>query len=163
MPREAQDITEGELAVMRVLWERTAATPAASIRQIAEQLYPRRTAAHYGTVQKQLERLEAKGFVRRDRSLFVHLFSADVDREALVARRMDAVVDKLCGGSLAPVISHLLRAPKLTEAERRQLRAMIDAAGAGEPGAAGSAGGAGGATEAEGPQPDGRRGPKGAK
>jgi BlaI family penicillinase repressor len=134
MPREAQDITEGELAVMRVLWERPAGSPAASIRQIAERLYPRKTAAHYGTVQKQLERLEAKGFVKRDRSLFVHLFSAAVDREALVGRRMDAVVDKLCGGSLAPVISHLLRAPRLTDEERRQLRAMIDDAGAADAG-----------------------------
>ena len=71
-------------------------------------------------MQKQLERLEGKGFVRRDRSLFVHLFSAAVDRDALVGRRVDAVVDKLCGGSLAPVISHLLRAPKLTHEERRE-------------------------------------------
>src|SRR5205809_7523916 len=109
MPREAQDITEGELAVLQVLWQR----PARSIRQRTETLYPRNTAAHYGTVQKQLERLEGKGFVRRDRSLFVHLFSPAVDRDALVGRRVDAVVDKLCGGSLAPVISHLLRAPKL--------------------------------------------------
>ena len=36
------------------------------------------------------------------------------------------MVDKLCGGSLAPVISHLLRAPKLTDEERRKLRALID-------------------------------------
>jgi BlaI family transcriptional regulator, penicillinase repressor len=121
MPREAQDITEGELVVLQVLWER----PAMSIRQITERLYPRRTSAHYGTVQKQLERLEGKGFVRRDRSLFVHLFSASVDREGLVGRRLDAVVDKLCSGSLAPVISHLLRAPKLTDAERRALRELI--------------------------------------
>ena len=83
MPRESQDITEGELAVLQVLWDR----PAASIRQITEALYPRNTASHYGTVQKQLERLEGKGFVRRDRSLFVHLFSASVDRDALVGRR----------------------------------------------------------------------------
>jgi predicted transcriptional regulator len=123
MPREAKDITEGELAVLQVLWDR--GTPA-SIRQLTETLYPKNTAAHYGTVQKQLERLEGKRFVRRDRSLFVHLFSAAVDRDALVGRRVDAVVDKLCGGSLAPVISHLLRAPKLTDEERRKLRALID-------------------------------------
>ena len=122
MPREPQDITEGELAVLQVLWGR----PAMSIRQITETLYPKRTASHYGTVQKQLERLEGKGFVRRDRSLFVHLFSAAVDRDGLVGRRLDAVVDKLCGGSLVPVISHLLRTPSLSDEERRKLRALID-------------------------------------
>ena len=51
MPREAKDITEGELAVLQVLWDR--GTPA-SIRQLTETLYPKNTAAHYGTVQKQL-------------------------------------------------------------------------------------------------------------
>ena len=122
MPREAQDITEGELAVLQVLWDR----PAASIRQITERLYPRHTASHYGTVQKQLERLEGKGFVRRDRSLFVHLFSAAVDRDALVGRRLDAVMDKLCGGSLEPILTHLLRAPRLTDEQRRRLREIID-------------------------------------
>jgi predicted transcriptional regulator len=122
MPREPQDITEGELAVLQVLWDR----PAASIRQITEALYPRNTASHYGTVQKQLERLEGKGFVRRDRSLFVHLFSAAVDRDALVGRRLDAVMDKLCGGSLEPILTHLLRAPKLTDEQRRRLRELID-------------------------------------
>ena len=122
MPREPQDITEGELAVLQVLWDR----PAASIRQITEALYPRNTASHYGTVQKQLERLEGKGFVRRDRSLFVHLFSAAVGREELVGRRLDAVMDKLCGGSLEPILTHLLRAPRLTEEQRRRLRELID-------------------------------------
>jgi predicted transcriptional regulator len=122
MPREPQDITEGELAVLQVLWDK----PAASIRQITEVLYPRNTASHYGTVQKQLERLEGKGFVSRDRSLFVHLFSAAVDRDALVGRRLDAVMDKLCGGSLEPILTHLLRAPRLTDEQRRRLRELID-------------------------------------
>ena len=123
MPREAQDITEGELAVLQELWR----TPGTSIRQITERLYPRRrTAAHYGTVQKQLERLEAKGFVRRDRSLIVHLFTAVVDRDELVGRRVDAMVDKLCDGSLTPIISHLLSNPKLSDQQRLQLRAMAD-------------------------------------
>lgn len=123
MPREAQDITEGELAVLQELWRK----PGMSIRQITERLYPRRrTASHYGTVQKQLERLEAKGFVHRDRSLFVHLFTAEVDRDGLVGRRVDAMVDKLCDGSLTPIISHLLRSTKLSDHERLQLRAMVE-------------------------------------
>jgi len=123
MIRQPQDITEAELTVMQALWRK----PQSSIRQITQALYPRKTASHYGTVQKQLERLEAKGLVRRDRSLFVHLFSAAIDRDELVARRVDAMADKLCGGSLTPIISHLLRTPRLTHDERARLRAMLDA------------------------------------
>ena len=121
MPREAQDITEAELAVLRELWR----GPALSIRQLSERLSGRRKAARYGTLQKQLERLEAQGFVRRDRSLPVHLFTAAIDREALVGRRVEAMV-KLCDGSLTPIISTLLRNPKLSEQQRLALRALAE-------------------------------------
>ena len=87
MARTPQDITEAELAILQVLWEQ----PKAPIRQIAEALYPKPATAQYSTVQKQLERMEAKGFVRRDRSLFVHQFSASVDRDELIGRRLRAV------------------------------------------------------------------------
>src|SRR5579884_1794905 len=122
MPREAQDITEAELAVLRALWRE----PGLSIRQLTQRLTGKRSAARYGTVQKQLERLEAKGFVQRDRSLPVHLFSAAVDREALVGRRVEAMVEKLCDGSLTPILSQLLRSPKLSEQQRLHLRALVE-------------------------------------
>jgi len=122
MARTPQDITEAELAILQVLWEQ----PKAPIRQIAEAIYPKPGTAQYSTVQKQLERMEAKGFVRRDRSLFVHQFSPAVDRDELIGRRLRAVADKLCGGSLAPILSHLARAKKLTELERKALRQIVD-------------------------------------
>ena len=63
MGRPARDITESELAVLRILWDRGLAT----IRQVTEVLYPEGGAAQYATVQKLLDRMEAKAFVRRDR------------------------------------------------------------------------------------------------
>ena len=63
MAREAQDITEAELALMQRLWD----AGRASIRQLTDALYPDGGPAQYATLQKQLERLEAKGLVRRDR------------------------------------------------------------------------------------------------
>jgi predicted transcriptional regulator len=122
--RDSADVSEAEFAVMQVLWD--APGPGASIRQIAEAIFGKKASSRYPTVQKQLERLEAKGFVRRDRTLMVHLFSAAVAREELVGRRLDALVQKVCGGSLAPVLNHLLRAPKLTAGERAALREMIE-------------------------------------
>ena len=122
MPREAQDVTEAELALMQALWERGPA----SIRQLTDALHPGGAQAQYATVQKQLERLEAKGFVKRDRSLFVHLFEPAVGRDELIGRRIRQVVDQLCGGSVAPLISHLARAGGLSEAQRKALRDLID-------------------------------------
>ena len=122
MPREAQDVTEAELALMRRLWD----AKRASIRQLTDALYPGGGPAQYATVQKQLERLEAKGMVRRDRSLFVHVFEPAVDRDALIGRRLRSLAEKLCGGSLVPILSHLARTKSLSAAERKALRELIE-------------------------------------
>ena len=124
MARPARDITEAELAVLRVLWDR----PGAAIRQLTDVLYPGGSAAQYATVQKLLERMEAKGYVRRDRSLFVHQFTASVDRDALIGQRLQALAQTLCDGSLTPLLTHLARAGDLTDEDRLALRAIIEEA-----------------------------------
>ena len=125
MPREAQDVTEAELAVMRRLWE----AGRASIRQLADALYGEDAgAAQYATVQKQLERLEAKGFVARDRRSH-RLVCHRHRRDELIGRRIRAMAEKLCGGSLVPILSHLARTEGLTPKERKALRELIDAPG----------------------------------
>jgi BlaI family transcriptional regulator, penicillinase repressor len=123
MAHPSPDVTEAELAVLQVLWDRQRAT----IRQISDALDPDGGASRYATVQKLLERMEAKGFVARDRSLYVHVFSAAVDRDELIGRRLRAVAETLCGGSLTPLLTHLARIKPLTDEERRELRALIDA------------------------------------
>jgi BlaI family transcriptional regulator, penicillinase repressor len=126
MPRDRQDVTEAEMSVMQVLWD---AGPR-SIRQITDAVHGARAdTSQYATVQKQLERLEAKRLVRRDRSLFVHLFRAAVGREELIGRRLREMADKLCGGSLAPILSHLARSQRLSAEERRALRELIESPG----------------------------------
>ena len=59
-----QDVTEAELAVLQALWDSGPAT----IRQLVERVYRQKGTSVYATVQKLLERLEAKGFVGRDRN-----------------------------------------------------------------------------------------------
>jgi predicted transcriptional regulator len=77
-------------------------------------------------VQKLLERLQAKGYVTRDRSRDVVTFSAAIDREQLISRRLLDVADKLCGGSLTPLLMNLVRAKPLTRRELDELRALIE-------------------------------------
>jgi predicted transcriptional regulator len=122
MARPRQDVTEGELAILELLWDRKTA----STRQIVDALHPGGGAGRYATVQKQLERMEAKGLVTRDRSYFQHLFSAAVDREQLAGERLRTVLDKLCEGSLVPLVSHLVRTRPLTPEERQALRELIE-------------------------------------
>jgi len=121
MARTPQDVTDAELGVLSALWE---AGPA-PIRRLTDEVYPAGGVAQYATVQKLLERLETKGYVRRDRTANVHVFAAAVARDDLIGRRLKAIADKLCGGSLAPLLSHLIQSRPLTAEERRSLRALI--------------------------------------
>ena len=121
-PNTPPDVTDAELAVLQALWEQGEAT----IRQLTDVLYPEGKAAHYGTVQKLLERLEAKGCIRRDRAPWPHRFSAAVDRDTLIGWRLRATAEKLCGGSLTPLLLHLLRAEQLNADERQELRSFLD-------------------------------------
>jgi predicted transcriptional regulator len=122
MARTPQDITDAELAVLEVLWDQGPAI----IRRIADILYPSWTASHYATVQKLLERLEAKGCVARDRGNPIHVFAATINRDDLIGRRLRALAEKLCGGSLSPLLSHLVRTTRLTPRQRQELRALVD-------------------------------------
>src|SRR5262249_44786333 len=104
MARPAQDVTDAELTVLQGLWDRGPAT----IRQLTDGTYPEGGASRFATVQKLLERLEAKGFVRRDRGGEVQVFEAAVGRDELIGRRLRAVAAQLCGGSLTPLLTHLV-------------------------------------------------------
>lgn len=122
MPRTPQDVTDAELAVLQVLWERGRDT----IRHLSETLYPNGTGVHYATVQKLLERLENKKYVKRNRNDWPHTFQPLVDRSDLINRRLQMTADKLCAGSLAPLLTNLVKANRLSPEERTSLRTLLD-------------------------------------
>jgi predicted transcriptional regulator len=92
-------VTDAELAVLRTLWEVGPCT----IRVVTVRLYPPGGGAScYATVQKLLDRLEAKRYVRRRRRAAgaCHTFRACVGREELIRRRLRRVAEELCGGEV---------------------------------------------------------------
>ena len=122
MGRTPQDVTETELAILQVLWDSGPTT----IRQVADVLYPRGGRAQYATVQKLLDRLEQDGWVARTKAQPANIYRASVGRDELIGRRLQDMAEKLCGGSLTPLLTHLVRAKRLSEVERRELRDLID-------------------------------------
>jgi len=119
---ELLPLANAELAVMDLLWE----DGGLMARQIRERLYPDADKAQHGTVQRLLQRLEDKGFVHRDRGVSVHVFTARVSREAYTGSQLESLADKLTGGSLAPLITHLVEHKKISAAEIKRLRAILD-------------------------------------
>lgn len=116
MPRTPRDVTEAELAVLRVLWD----DGPAPVRNLAEAL-----SAQAPTVQKLLERLEDKGWVARDRTGPIQQFRATADRDDLIGRRLRGIAEELCEGSMTPLLSHLVHA-ELSSVDRKALRELIE-------------------------------------
>lgn len=115
-------VTEAELAVLQVLWDQGECT----IRDLTGELYPGGATSHYATVQKLLERLEGKGCARRRRGSGAHVFSAAVGRDEFLGQRLQDLADQLCEGSLAPLLSSLVRGRRLSAAERRELDELVE-------------------------------------
>ena len=123
MARTPQDVTGKELEILQSLWD----VPS-TIKQLRDALYPGGGIAEYATVQKLLDRLAEKGYVARDRSGAAYVFRAVLGREDLIGRRLQDMAEKLCGGSVTPLLTHLVRQGNLSSRERQELRDLIDEA-----------------------------------
>lgn len=115
-------LTETELTILQLMWERTEITS----REIAESIYDEVNDPKIATVQKLLERLEAKGCVQRDRSQRAHRFRATVSRVQFIQQKLQSLADRLCGGSVAPLMSTLLRSPEVSQKDSGELRQLIE-------------------------------------
>jgi predicted transcriptional regulator len=119
--RPSADVTDTELAILQVLWDQGAATR----RTITDVLYPGGGDAHYATVQNLLGRLERKGFVRSTRDGNVLSFAATVEKDELIRRRIQGLADKLCDGSIVPLVMTLMRSQRLSADEVEQLDSFV--------------------------------------
>lgn len=120
--REPIQVTEAELAVLRSLWRKQPAT----VRELADHLYPGGETSHYATVQKLLDRLQAKGCVERRKEGRANVFTALVDRGRLIRDRLRLVADQFTDGALAPLLSHLVSGADLSQDDLQDLRTMVD-------------------------------------
>lgn len=121
MVRKARDVTDTELAVMQVLWENGPRT----IRELAAILDPPHEDAYYFTVKKLLERLEGKGFVRREPRGIAYAYEAVVGRDELVGRRLQELAEQLCSGSVMPLLTQLAHHDRLSKKQQAALRSLI--------------------------------------
>ncbi len=93
-------ITTGEMELLRILWEFGGAT----ISQVHKELANRGNTLAYGTVQTRLNRLVEKTVARRVG--FPGEYQALLKPEDVTEPYYDNI-EKLCGGSIVPLLSHL--------------------------------------------------------
>lgn len=115
-------VTDAELAVLKVLWARG---PLAA-KAITQEVYPDGAESEFAAVHSFLQRLERKGLVARDRTAFVHVFSAAVSQEEILGRELETLVGRLGGESIVPLIMRLIDQKRLSKKEAAEIRKRLD-------------------------------------
>lgn len=118
----ANPLANAELSVMELLWDHGSLTA----RQIQDRLYGESDRSQHGTVQRLLQRLEDKELVEREKVGAANAFSTRISREQYAASQLQSIVERLTGGSIAPLLSHLIDQKRLSRAELRRLREILD-------------------------------------
>src|SRR5262245_3395711 len=98
-PKPFRGISEAELAVLEALWKAPGAP-----NELQERLARAGSDWAYTTVQTLLHRMLEKGFVTRKRAGVAQIYSAVLDRNELLARHVNDLADRLCAGSMSPLL-----------------------------------------------------------
>ena len=115
--------TEGELAILRVLWERGPST----VRQVHEALATRERATAYTTALKLLQIMTEKGLVRRDDSDRSHIYHPRLTQDQTQRQLVRDLLDRAFGGSASKLVMQALNARRATPEELGEIRKLIDA------------------------------------
>ncbi|MFN0132383.1 MAG: BlaI/MecI/CopY family transcriptional regulator [Phycisphaerales bacterium] len=119
--RREQDLSEAELAVLRVLWDHGPQT----VREVLERTHERGRRIAYTTVLTFLSRLEQKGFVTSDKDGPAYVYRAKASRQSVTKSRVRSLLDQLYDGAAGPMVLHLMESGRFTEDEIAQLRRLI--------------------------------------
>jgi BlaI family transcriptional regulator, penicillinase repressor len=117
-----QNVTDAELAVLKVLWSRGPLTA----KQLTEEIYPDGAESEFASVHSFLQRLERKGMVHRDRNAFVHVFSATASQAEILGHELKSLIDRLGSGSVAPLVMSLIEQKHLSRKEAAEIRKLLD-------------------------------------
>jgi len=120
--RKAQTVTDAELAVLKILWQQGPLTAKA----ITAAIYPDGAESEFASVHSFLQRLERKGLVNRDRSAFVHSFTAAVSQAEVAGQELETLAARLGERSLAPLIMQLVEQKRLSEREVAEIRKLLN-------------------------------------
>ena len=120
--KQCERLTDAELDIMRVLWQKNVPMRAAEIvKSLSETRSWKTQTAHV-----LLNRLEEKGFVSADRSGYFHAYSYAIGEREYFASESDAFVKRL-GGSVKAMVASMIDTDSISEGELLELAALLDA------------------------------------
>lgn len=110
-----------EMEVLREVW----ALRCATARDVHDRISARRRVA-YTTIMTVMKNLATKGYLRFEQDGPAYVYTAARPPDEVRGSLLSTVLDKVFGGSPAHLIQTLVQSESLTEAERDEIRQLID-------------------------------------
>jgi BlaI family transcriptional regulator, penicillinase repressor len=112
-------LTQRELDIMSVLWDRGEAT----VTEVRDQIDPDLA---YTSISSMIRTLEIKGYVSHRRGEGkTHVYFPKIEREAAGESALGRVLDKIYGGSPIKLLAHLVEQHRLSDKELARMRDLL--------------------------------------
>jgi BlaI family transcriptional regulator, penicillinase repressor len=113
--------TEGELAILRVLWQRGPST----VRDVWDQLNSQQQTG-YTTVLKTMQIMLAKSLLERDEADRSHVYRPAIGQEETQRQLVSHFLDRVFAGSARKLVLQALSVKKTSPQELAEIRKLID-------------------------------------
>jgi predicted transcriptional regulator len=115
--KQTARLSAGELEIMQMLWREGELTLAEAQKTFGRTI-------GYTTMQTRLNRLVEKGVVAKSEHRPAK-YRAVSDPEDVGARHIDLLLERVCEGSVLPLMTHLLRRRRLSREDIAELKHLI--------------------------------------
>jgi predicted transcriptional regulator len=120
MKQKKDVLTDQELEIMKVVWQRNKAT----VRDVYEELLKRRKIA-YTTVMTMMGILEQKGRLVKTANDRAYVYSPAQPRGEVVGSMVHEFVKRVFDGSAKPLLVHLVENKEISSAELEEIRKLL--------------------------------------
>jgi BlaI family transcriptional regulator, penicillinase repressor len=114
-------LTEAELRIMNVLWDRGSAT----VHEVLEAL-PAKPALAYNSILTIIRILEKKGYVKHVKDKRAHVFMPQVDRKDATRFEVRHLVSRFFGNSREQLVLNVLEDTSIDAEELDRLRQLLE-------------------------------------
>jgi predicted transcriptional regulator len=119
MRHRSTTLTEQELEIMKVVWERESVT----VRDVYEALLERRKVA-YTTVMTMLKILEQKKYLKKSQSERAYVYRPAQPKRQVIGAMVKEFVNRVFNGSAEPLLVHLVQENNLTREDLEEIAQM---------------------------------------
>src|SRR6266581_2393417 len=116
MRRRSTTLTEQELEIMKIVWDRDRST----VRDVYEALLERRKVA-YTTVMTMMKILEQKQYLKKKQAERAHVYRAAQPQRQVIGAMVREFVNRVFNGSAEPLLVHLVEEHGLSREDLEEI------------------------------------------